>query len=229
MNVEQVMTQDVVVVTPETSLHEVAHLLASRGISGVPVCDRERAPLGIVSKTDILHKELGRREERRSSLRRFAGRLGGDRRAKARTAGDAMTHPAVVIDARASVAQAAKLMLAKRVDRLPVVTGGKLVGIVTRTDLVRVFDRSDEAIATEIADDVLTTLWVDPADVEIVVDEGEVTLFGELLRESDAKAVVALTSRVPGVVDVHSELSWQVSERDLRKELKRQQDRTVET
>jgi CBS domain-containing protein len=224
MNVKQVMTRDVVVVTPETSLRDVAHVLASRGISGVPVCDRAGVPVGVVSKTDILHKELGGREERHPTVQRFADKLGGDRRATARTAGEAMTHPVVVIEARASVAQAAKLMLAKRVDRLPVVAGGKLVGIVTRTDLVRAFDRSDDEIANEIADDVLRTLWLNPDDVKVVVQDGEVTLSGELPREADAKAVVGVTRGVPGVVDVHSQLTWQVSERELRKELKQQQD-----
>ena len=54
-------------------------------------------------------------------------------------------------------------MIDYRINRLPVVSDGKLVGIVTRADLVRAFTRSDEEIEREIRDDVLLhTLWVDP-------------------------------------------------------------------
>ena len=55
------------------------------------------------------------------------------------TAGDAMTAPAVTIVPRRTLADAAGLMLELRIDRLPVIDGDQLVGIVTRTDLVRAF------------------------------------------------------------------------------------------
>ena len=54
-----------------------------------------------------------------------------------------MTSPAVTIPPYESVAQAARIMCERRVNRLPVVKGGKLVGIVTRADLVRAFTRTD--------------------------------------------------------------------------------------
>ena len=57
-----------------------------------------------------------------------------------------MTSPAVTIPPYESVAQAARIMCEQRVNRLPVVKGGKLVGIVTRADLVRAFTRTDAEI-----------------------------------------------------------------------------------
>ena len=59
MQVEQVMSRDVVTVTPSTSLKEVALLLARHRISGVPVCEPDGQVVGVVSEADILWKELG--------------------------------------------------------------------------------------------------------------------------------------------------------------------------
>jgi CBS domain-containing protein len=63
MNVEQLMSRDVVAVSQETSLKDAAALLSSHGISGVPVCDAAGQVLGVVSEADILLKEEGRDPE----------------------------------------------------------------------------------------------------------------------------------------------------------------------
>ena len=66
-----------------------------------------------------------------------------------------MTSPALTIEADAPVSKAARLMSDRRVDGLPVVAEGKLVGIVTRADLVRAFVRSDAEIAREIREELI--------------------------------------------------------------------------
>ena len=72
-------------------------------------------------------------------------------------------------------------MCERRVNRLPVVKDGKLVGIVTRADLVRAFTRTDAEIERELREDVLArTMWVEPGRVELEVRNGVVTLTGRL-------------------------------------------------
>jgi CBS domain-containing protein len=112
-----------------------------------------------------------------------------------------MSSPAVVIDPRRHIAEAARLMVTHSVSRLPVVRDGALVGIVTRADLVCAFTRCDADIEREIREDVLLeTLWIDSRRVEIAVSDGEVRLIGEVDTEFERELVTAYVARVPGVV-----------------------------
>ncbi len=219
MRIEHLMTTPVATVSPETSLKEVASILAARGISGLPVCDAGGRVVGVVSEADILRKEEGIAPAHGSLFDRLIGRSDEYvEKMAARTAGEAMTAPAITIDAGRPVAEAARLMTERGVNRLPVTSGGELVGIVTRADLVRAFNRSDAEIEREIREDVLLhTLWIAPANLRIEVEDGEVTLTGTLETRTEAELAVAYVRRVPGVVDVHADLGWQ--EDDLARRL----------
>jgi CBS domain-containing protein len=210
MRVEEVMTRDVAVVSPAASLREVALLLSGRRISGAPVCDGTGQVVGVVSEADVLAKEEGPALDERSPLAWLVGDGRDRRKAAARTAGEAMTAPAITIEPRAHVAEAARTMIERGVNRLPVVDGGRLVGIVTRADLVRTFARSDEEVEREIEQDVLLrTLWIPAERVSIAVDDGVVTLRGSVDSKTEAELVATYVRRVPGVVDVNAdELGW---------------------
>lgn len=210
MVVGELMTRDVLVVAPGTPLKDVAALLVEHRISGVPVCDAEGTVLGVVSEADIIWKTQGYPPERARFLHWFVDHTGGDDvRLNARDAGSAMTAPALTIDSGSDAVRAARLMVEKRVNRLPVVDDGRLVGIVTRADLVRAFNRPDEAIETEIREHVLlNTMWVDPARVDLRVEQGEVTVSGQVTNRSDAELMEAYVRRVPGVVSVTCQLTW---------------------
>jgi CBS domain-containing protein len=138
---------------------------------------------------------------------------GQGKRLAAITAEEAMTSPATTIGPAAPVAWAAELMTKLKINRLPVVEHGRLVGIIARSDLVRAFTRRDEEIEHEINDDVLLhTLWVDPATVSLMVVHGMVTISGEVDNKSTAELIEAYIRRVPGVVSVHSDLRYQIDD-----------------
>jgi CBS domain-containing protein len=213
MRIAELMSRKVVTVTPETSMKEVAALLAEHRISGVPVCDAEGHVVGVVSEADILWKELGLGPGHGLLERIFDSAYGNDERISASTAGEAMTSPAITVPPEASVVRAAELMIENGINRLPVVSEGELVGIVARSDLVRAFKRSDEEIEREISDDVLLrTLWVDPDSVSLVVFGGSVTIAGEVENRSIAELIEQYIRRVPGVASVRSELRWQIDD-----------------
>jgi CBS domain-containing protein len=213
MKVETIMTRDVASVTPETPLKVVATTLLGFGISGVPVCDRAGQVVGVVSESDVLFKEIGPDPRGRALFPQLERKGKED----ARTAGEAMTSPAVVIEPKSAVWEAARKMLEHHVNRLPVVDDGRLVGIVTRSDLVRAFVRPDAELERELVDDVMTrTLWIDTDRVEVDVDLGEVRLSGNVDTKTDAETIAEYAARVPGVVRVDSELSWSVDDRSRR-------------
>lgn len=153
MKVGGLMTDDVVSVVPATSFRDVAKLLAEHDISGVPVVDEDDRVVGVVSESDLLARhEL--------------------------TARDLMTAPAVTVHAEETVADAARLMVRRGVERLPVVDEEeRLVGIVTRRDLLRVYLRPDSEIRRRIREDVLSDAMDLPGDaVDVHVLDGVATL-----------------------------------------------------
>jgi CBS domain-containing protein len=206
--VDKVMTRKVVTASPSTGYKELARRMTEHAISAIPVVDlvgNEGRLVGIVSEDDLLAKKGP------DPWRYLEARSRGDEaRAEALTAAELMTSPAITVRAGDSLAHTARLMHRKRVKRLPVLDSkGRLVGIVSRGDLVTAFLRSDVSIKQEVRDEVLVrTLHLDPAAVEVTVDEGVVKLKGEL----ESKRLIAVLRRLvrgmEGVVGVEDRLTF---------------------
>ncbi len=177
MRVMDVMTTDVITVDPDTSVQAVAQLLSERGISGVPVVDAANRLVGIVSEGDLLHRvETGteRRPQRPAGRRgswwldtiRSPQELARDYlKSHGRTAGDVMTREVISVADTTELADVAMLLETKRIKRVPVLSDGKLVGIVSRANLVRALaaTKSDPAIDADsddrtIRDELLAAL-----------------------------------------------------------------------
>lgn len=221
MNVRDVMTTSVVSVRPSTGLKDVAQLLVDRQISGLPVVDDDGVVLGVVSEGDFMIKEQTREKARQ---RRFAWLLTGSlesaaevEKVGATNAGEAMTAPAITVGPAATISEAARQMTERRVNRLPVVEDGRLVGIVSRADVVRVYARSDAELAETVRQDVLLkALWVDPASLEVDVHDGRVSISGRVDRRSLAEMIERFVRMVPGVVDVDPDMTWGLDDSDIR-------------
>ena len=212
VRVGDVMTRDVVSVTPDIPLKDVAAMLVERGISGLPVCGPDGVVVGVLSEADLLVKQGGSPERSGGLFAWLVETASAPELAKLRahTAGEAMTAPAVTVETASPVSEAARTMVSLGVNRLPVVEDGRLVGIVTRADLVRLFTRSDEEIARDIRQDVVKRLWIAPERIEVDVEQGEVVLRGEVDTEVEAALLEKRIPLVAGVVGVRSELSWAV-------------------
>lgn len=213
LKVRDVMGRSVISVGPETQLKDVAVLLIDRGISGLPVVDADGSVLGVVSEADLLIKEQGADAIRHRRLARFFGESGESRaqlvKLGALTAGEAMTAPAVTIASDRRVSEAAAVMTARNVNRLPVVDDGRLVGIVTRADLVRAYVRSDDELAGTIRDEVLLhILWLDPRLFEVDVLDGRAAISGHVQRRSTAAMIERTVGMVPGIIDVQVDVTW---------------------
>lgn len=213
MTVQDVMTTAVISVGRETPLKEVARLLVDRGISGVPVVDTAGNVIGVVSEGDLLVKEQGPEAIHHRPLARILGDSADTRHQVAKiaavTAGQAMTAPALTVEPHTRIADAAALMTARKVNRLPVVSHGRLIGIVTRADLVRAYARTDEELAQTIRQDVLLRiLWLDPDTFDVSVLEGAAKVSGHVERRSTADMLERILRMVPGIVDASVDVTW---------------------
>ncbi|MFH8411349.1 CBS domain-containing protein [Streptomyces sp. NPDC018019] len=209
--VAEVMTWEVVQARPDTPARELARLLDVHRISGLPVVDGDDKVMGVVSRTDLPASPGGRASgpavpagPSRPAAHRPAGTGAGG----GTTAGEVMTTPAVTVHPEHRVADAARIMQRRHVDRLPVVDEeDRLIGITTRRDLLRVFLRPDEQIRAEVAGEVLgDALGAPPDEVRVSVRDGLVTLRGTLAHEDDIPVAIGLTWRVDGVVGVVNRL-----------------------
>jgi len=116
--IRDVMSKDVKVVRPDTSVKEVVATMNKFDIGSIVVVQGDR-PVGIITERDILRRLL------EQSLA-----------PEALTARQVMTSPVLTISETASIEEAARLMAKKKVKKLPVMNNQKLVGIVTFTDIV---------------------------------------------------------------------------------------------
>jgi len=208
MKVKDVMTREVVTVAPSASIREAAQLLVANRISGLVVTDGG-VVVGVLSEADILARERGHDDTRHGILGRLLEGGAVDPRLEARNVGEMMSAPVISVGSGTTVAEAAALMLDSAVNRLPVVDDGRLVGLVARSDLVRAFVRTDEEILREIREDVIgRTFWMEPGEVAVTVENGEVGLSGEVETRGEAEMLPALVERVPGVLSVRSMLSY---------------------
>ena len=140
MKVAEVMTRAVITVGPQAPWQEVAERMLDAGVSGIPVIGTDGSLLGIVTEADLISKPaFGARRQR--SLAVFVELVTGDAgwadKAVAGTAAELMTSPPNTASPEENIEAAAQRMLDRKVKRLPVVSGGRLVGIVSRRDLLR--------------------------------------------------------------------------------------------
>jgi CBS domain-containing protein len=147
--VADVMVRDVVTVRPGAALRVATELLSHKRISGLPVLDEEGRVVGVLSEKDILrvlrqHEGLGipgglfdlllePSEARQRDMLTRCRRVLNEMKVES-----AMTSPAQTIRPTNLTVEAIRRMLDARINRLPVVEDGRLVGIVTRRDVLSV-------------------------------------------------------------------------------------------
>ena len=214
--VKDLMTTQVVTVGPETPFKEIVARLAEHRVSAVPVVDDAGLVLGVVSEADLLLKEEFPDPDPDLPLFWTKRRRAEHDKAAAAVARDLMTIAVVSITPDATAAEAARRMHTAKVKRLPVLgEGGRLVGIISRSDLLKVFNRPDQAIRREIMDEVIVgEFMMDPDRFFIQVHEGVAVLEGRVERRSILPLLVRAVRGVEGVVQVEDRLAYDVDDRD---------------
>jgi CBS domain-containing protein len=219
MEVADVMTQDVVSVGPDASIARAVRLMVDRKLSGLPVVDSAGCMVGIITERDFLRRaELGTERERPSWLEFVLGpgRLADEYvHVHGRKVKDVMTPQVVSTTEDALLDEVVRLMERHQVKRLPVLRGGRLVGIVSRSDLLRALANlanqaprtaSDAEIRSRVLAEFARQRWAALACPEVTVRNGIVLVSGTIVDEAQRRAVRVAVENVPGVKGFEDEL-----------------------
>jgi CBS domain-containing protein len=154
MQASDVMSTELVTVSPRDTVDHAARVMLEHRISGLPVVDDEGHLVGIVSEGDLLHRVENDTDRSHSLLGQiFASpaRLATEfLKSAGRNVKDVMTPNPVTVPESALLADIAELFDRNRIRQVPVLRDGRLVGIVSRVDLLRALVGSGGAWAGDL-------------------------------------------------------------------------------
>jgi CBS-domain-containing membrane protein len=224
MFASDIMTSPVKTISPDATIEEAIGLLLSAHVTGLPVMDADGRLVGLVSEGDFLHRaELGtaKRKPRWIEFLLGPGEIAESYvLSHGRKVHDIMTRDVATIGESASINEVVEVMERRNVKRVPVVSGDRLVGIITRSDLLRALAKAcavkpaspDECTDQAILDKLLAELreqgFASPKTLDVTVDRGVVTLTGEIFDERQRPALVVAAENIPGVTKVVDNLVW---------------------
>jgi CBS domain-containing protein len=221
MRAHQIMTKDVITVTPHTTIEDAARIMLRTHISGLPVMDDAGKLVGIVSESDFLRRgEIGTGRKRAKWLQFFLGPGTAANefvRERGRRVEDVMTPDPITVGEETPLEDLVRLMEKNDIKRLPVMSGKTLRGIVTRSNLLQAVASLAHEIPDPTADDdhirervvraVSGTDWR-PIGFEVSVRKGEVHLHGIITTDEARQATIVAAENTAGVKKVHDHLCF---------------------
>jgi len=221
MQVKDVMTSGAIVIAASASLGEAIDLMLRSRISALPVVDEANSLVGMLSEGDLLRRdEIGTERQRPRWLELF---LGSGRLADAyvhthgRRVDEVMSRGVVSIEATAPLQDAVDLMTRRKVKRLPVLAGGRLVGVLARADLLKALRAKlvpsetplkDPEIHAAIMAEIKRQTWTPLASIEVEVHNGEVEFHGCVSDDRVRGALRVIAENVAGVRKIHDHIAW---------------------
>lgn len=154
MQVREIMSSPAITVSPVTQIREVARTMREHVISGVPVVESDGKLLGVITELELIARNAPVHEPRYLAVlsalipvnleehRQYKEQL---RQALAINAADLMNDDVKTIGPDELIDEALEAMLDPEVLMLPVVEGGRVIGVVTRTDLLRLIENLEAA------------------------------------------------------------------------------------
>jgi CBS domain-containing protein len=216
MIASDVMTRNVISVSPDATIADAVELMLERGISGLLVVDTSGTLVGIVTEGDLLRRdELGTRRQQSWWLRLIAspGRQAADfTRTHGRKVADVMTHYVLSVNAKSPLTDIVAMMEEHRVKRVPVLDGDHVVGVVSRADLLRALSvaarergaasADDGTIRDRILDTLARETWAPRTTLNVTVVNGVVDLWGTISNDQERRAICVIAENTPGAKKV---------------------------
>ncbi len=144
LKAKDIMTVEVKTVSPETEIAQAARLLLSERINGVPVVNKTGELVGILCQSDLIAQQksipipsLFTLLDGYIPLTRLNRLYKEVEKIAATKVDNAMTRNPITVTSDTDIEKIAALMVGKNYHTLPVIDGGKLVGIVGKEDVLR--------------------------------------------------------------------------------------------
>jgi CBS domain-containing protein len=214
---------------PRALLAQAVELMAFLEISALPVMDVSGVLVGIVTDGDVVRRAVS--DDLDLPNYSVAGGAGRRRiKTQGRFVEDVMTPALCAVQAEASLAEVTALMKSRGIKCLPVLSDGKLVGIIHASDLAEMLgaafemeseggdareEACDLAIKNEIGGLLRRLEWTAAPLIDVNVKSGNVELAGTLLRAEDRPLLRKAIERLPGVASYKDQLVLTESSRDL--------------
>ena len=225
MNAADAMTKEIVTVNSEANVLEAARLMLQHRVSGLPVVDAGGKLVGMLTEGDLLHRAETGTERRRSRWLEMLvgpGRVADEyTHAHARKVGEIMTTPVVSVTPDTPLEKVVETMEHRKIKRVAVVQGGRMVGLVSRSDLLHGLiaasvkpaatasvPGTDAAIRDAILAEFSRQPWAPRAVIKVEVRNGVATVGGTITDERERMALKVATENVPGVKSVIDHLVW---------------------
>lgn len=223
MKAKDVMVSNVVTVRPDDTVQKVAQLLLARRISGAPVVTKGGKLVGIISEADLIRRvESGTQRRRSSWLELLTGsdaQLAAEYvKANAQHVEEVMTRHVVTTTPGTTLDEIARLLERHKIKRIPIVEGGKVVGIVSRANLLQGLASlgkkagptrkpSDSAIRKKVVNKLRREPWAPVGQLNVTVHNGVVELWGFVESSQQKEAIRVAAEITPGVRAVTDNLS----------------------
>jgi CBS domain-containing protein len=169
--IEQIMSREVVTITPENTLYEAARIMGEKHIGSLIVVKYD-TPVGVITERDLLREVVAREIDLEKDW------LVGGVTIKEEKVEEIMSYPLITISLKSSIKEAAQMMIENRIRRLGVRENGKVVGIITAADLIRSLPEVPETMQAWFEVDYFMSEGVITADEETPV-EGVAKIMGE--------------------------------------------------
>jgi signal-transduction protein with cAMP-binding, CBS, and nucleotidyltransferase domain len=131
---------------------------------------------------------------------------------------EVMTPKVIIVSADTELQDVVRIMEHRHIKRVPVVSDGKIVGIISRANLVQALARladevpesrsDDEAIRARILAELDKQAWAPGASINVIVRNGVAELWGTIFDEREREAVRVAAENVPGITSVKDHLVW---------------------